>query len=149
MNTSNKERDVEKIFDEVTEFLRQLSWRFDSISMNKIKALYQGEFGLKEVHICIDWQEVKLVINPIIEPVDDIWGSSVRRLVTDMKEQIKHMDLGMDDRGSLYLSVGLPPEYLTLERFHAVLLGLCQVAENIVIPILQANAFDNLKTVGL
>jgi hypothetical protein len=141
----NDNGDLEKIFEDITEFLRQLAWNFEPISRRMLKAHYQGEFGPCEVMIHINSSEICLVIDPVLERSNPAWGKSVIRLVNAMSEEIKHIDLGLDGQGDLFVKVSLPTAHINLERFHCLLLGLCQVAENIVVPILQANAFDNLQ----
>ena len=135
-----------RIFDEITEFLRQLKWPGESLGKNVIRTYYQGEFGLSEVIIYIGKQDVCMVIDPVVDRSESDWGDAVMRLVMAMEEEIRHIGIGLDEDGDLFVKVNLPITQVNLERFHCLLLGLCQVAENMVLPILQANAFDHLKT---
>lgn len=135
----------EELFDEIKEFLRQLSWPFEALSPRSIKTYYHGDFDTKEVIIHLGNEEVCLVIDPVLDCPKHSWGTSVVSLILAMGEEIKHVGIGLDGDGDLFVKVHLPAEHVNLERFQCLLQGLCQVAENIILPVLQANAFDNLE----
>lgn len=135
-----------RIYDEIMEFLRQLKWPGESVGKNVIRTYYQGEFGLSEVIIYIGHQDVCLVIDPVVDRLGQDWGEAVIRLVLAMGEEIRHIGVGLDEDGDVFVKVNLPIPEVNLERFHCLLLGICQVAENMVLPVLQANAFDHLRT---
>ena len=139
-NSSN-----ERVFDEIIEFLRQLEWPSDPLSKKVVRTYYRGEFGVSEVIIHIGVHDVCMVIDPVVDRQGIKWGDAVMRLVAAMGEEIHHIGIGIDDDGDLFVKVHLPHEHVNLERFHCLLLGLCQVAENMLLPVLQANAFDHLK----
>lgn len=135
----------EKVFDEIMEFLRQLEWPAEPLSKKVVRTFYSGDFGLSEVIIHIGTQDVCMVIDPVVDNHGIGWGDAVTRLIQAMSEEIHHIGIGIDGDGDLFVKVHLPTEHVNLERFHYLLLGLCQVAENMVLPVLQANAFDHLK----
>lgn len=146
MKKKLKNEDLEsKLFDEISEFLRQLNWPMEAISNKAIRTFYLGYFGKSEVMIHIGHKDVCMVIDPVIDRPKETWGEAVISLIMAMGEEIRHMGLGLDADGDLFIKVHLPSEHVNLERFQFLIKGLCQVAENIVVPILQANAFDNLK----
>jgi hypothetical protein len=88
-----------------------------------------------------------MVIDPVVDRLGTKWGDAVVQLVAAMGQEIHHIGIGIDEEGDLYVKVSLPIAHVNLERFHCLLLGLCQVAENMLLPILQANAFDHLRAV--
>lgn len=135
----------DRIFDEIMEFLRQLEWPSEPLSKKVVRTYYKGEFGVSEVIIHIGTQDVCMVIDPVVDRHDVQWGEAVVRLIAAMGEEIRHIGIGIDDDGDLFVKVHLPHAHVNLERFHCLLLGLCQVAENMLLPVLQANAFDHLK----
>jgi hypothetical protein len=137
--------DGEKTFDEIIEFLRQLEWPSEPLSKKVIRTFYSGDFGVSEVVIHIGSQDICMVIDPVVDHEGSAWGDAVVRLVAAMGEEIHHIGIGIDNEGDLFVKVHLPIEHVNLERFHCLLLGLCQVAENMILPVLQANAFDNLR----
>lgn len=134
-----------KTYEEILEFLRQLGWPSEPLSKKVVRSYYKGEYGVSEVIIYIGQQDLCLVIDPVIERNGQVWGDAVVRLIQAMGEEIRHIGIGIDDDGDLFVKVHLPLEHLNFERFHCLLLGLCQVAENILLPVLQANAFDHLR----
>lgn len=135
----------DRIFDEIMEFLRQLEWPREAISKNAIRTHYKGEFGTSEVMIYISPQDICMVIDPVVERAGAKWGEAVVRLISAMGEEIRHIGMGMDEDGDLFVKVHIPLAHVNLERFHCLLLGLCQVAENMLLPVLQASAFDHLN----
>lgn len=135
-----------RIFDEIIEFLRQLEWPSEALSKKVVRTYYRGEFGVSEVIIHIGSQDVCMVIDPVVDRLDAEWGDAVVKLIAAMGEEIHHIGIGIDADGDLFVKVHLPIPHVNLERFHCLLLGLCQVAENMLLPVLQANAFDHLKT---
>lgn len=134
-----------RVFDEIMEFLRQLDWPSEPLSQKVVRTYYRGDFGVSEVIIHIGSQDICMVIDPVLDRGGTNWGEAVIKLITAMGEEIHHIGIGLDDEGDLFVKVHLPLDHVNLERFHCILLGLCQVAENIVLPVLQANAFDHLK----
>lgn len=143
MNDNNSH---DPVFDEVMEFLRQLDWPREPLSKKVIKTYYRGDFGLSEVVIYIGNQELSMVIDPVVDKIGNKWGQAVLRLITSMGQEIHHIGIGFDNDGDLFVKVNLPLPHVNLERFRYLLLGLCQVAENMVLPVLQANAFDHLNS---
>ena|ERR1700688_2821016 len=135
----------EKAYDEILEFLRQLGWPHQAISKQVMKTFFHGDYGLCEVVIYVGHEDVSLVIDPVVIRRDEFWGEAVYRLVAAMRDQIQHIGIGIDEDGDLFVKVNLPIEQINLERFHCVLIALCQVAENMLLPVLQASAFDHLK----
>jgi hypothetical protein len=134
-----------RVFDEIIEFLRQLEWPSEALSQKVVRTYYRGDFGTSEVIIHIGSQDICMVIDPVVDRPGYNWGDAVVRLVAAMGEEIHHIGIGLDDEGDLFVKVHLPLSHVNLERFHCLLLGLCQVAENMVLPVLQANAFDHLR----
>lgn len=138
----------DRVFDDIMEFLRQLEWPGEALSRKVVRTFYHGEFGVSEVIIHIGHQDVCMVIDPVVDRMSNRWGDAVVRLIAAMGEEIHHIGMGLDDDGDLFVKVHLPVAHVNLERFHCLLLGLCQVAENMVLPVLQANAFDHLREVA-
>ncbi|HXW60291.1 MAG TPA: hypothetical protein VEK06_02015 [Myxococcota bacterium] len=137
----------DKVFGEIIEFLRQLEWPCQPLSRKVVRAYYKGEYGLCEVIIHIGTEDICMVIDPVVDRGGHKWGTAVLELIQAMGQEIRHIGIGVDEDGDLFVKVHLPLAHLNLERFHCLLLGLCQVAENILLPVLQANAFDHLNTV--
>lgn len=134
------------VFGEIIEFLRQLEWPCQPLSRKVVRAYYKGEFGISEVIIHIGSEDICMVIDPVVDKIGQKWGTAVHELIKAMSEEIRHIGIGVDEEGDLFVKVHLPLSHLNLERFHCLLIGLCQVAENILLPVLQANAFDHLKS---
>jgi|GEM_PF-1835016 len=135
----------DKLFDEIMEFLRQLDWPSEPLSKKIVRTYYKGDFGVSEVIIHIGTEDVCMVIDPVVDRNESGWGNAVINLISAMGQEIHHVGIGLDDDGDVFVKVHLPHDHINLERFHCLLLGLCQVAENMVLPVLQANAFDRLK----
>jgi len=135
-----------RVFDEIIEFLRQMEWPTEVLSAKVVRTFYSGEFGTSEVMIYLGSLDICMVIDPVVDRFDQHWGSAVVRLIGAMSQEIHHVGIGIDDDGDVFVKVNLPVAHLNLERFHCLLLGLCQVAENMLLPVLQANAFDHLST---
>lgn len=145
MNDGMRDGAQDKIFDEIIEFLRQLGWPSEGLSKKVIRTFFKGEFGVSEVIIHIGVEDICMVIDPVVDRYGTSWGEAVLNLVAAMGEEIRHIGIGVDDDGDLFVKVHLPHEHVNLERFNCLLIGLCQVAENMLLPVLQANAFDHLK----
>lgn len=138
----------DRVFEEIMEFLRQLEWPAEPLTNKVVRTFYNGDFGTSEVIIHISTQDICMVIDPVVENHGSGWGNAVLRLVAAMGEEIHHIGIGIDGDGDLFVKVHLPIEHVNLERFHCLLLGICQVAENMLLPVLQANAFDHLQEVA-
>jgi hypothetical protein len=135
------------VFDDIIEFLRQLEWPSEPLSKKAVRTYYRGDFGISEVIIHIGIQDICMVIDPVVDRTQPQWGQAVLQLVSAMGEEIRHIGIGIDDDGDVFVKVHIPITHMNLERFHCLLMGLCQVAENLLLPILQANAFDHMNAV--
>ncbi len=142
---SKTQFDKTLIIQEIREFLKQLDWPQDNLSSEIIRTFYQGDYGVSQVLIKIQEDDMCMLIDPLIDKNNKQWGESVINLISAMGQEIKHVDIGIDQDGDIFAKVNLTLSHINLERFQCLLLGLCQVAENILVPILQANAFDNLR----
>lgn len=137
--------DKELVVKEIINFLQDLEWSSEKVSPYIIRTFYQGDYDNVQVFIKIQEDDICLLIDPLIQKSKTQWGKSVVSLVNIMKEKINHIDIGIDHEGDLFLKVNLLFVHIDLERFQCLLLGLCQVAENVLLPLLQANAFDNIE----
>lgn len=125
-------------------FLTDLAWEKEALADDVVRTKYVGFFG--EVKILIHTHEngVMLAINPVIPKPQEGWGQSVARLLQTLSTEVHLIKVGIDKEGDVYLRVDLPKEELNFEQFSFVLFNLCQVCEQLQVPILQANVYDNL-----
>lgn len=141
----NNDLEVEQALQQLASFLTQLDWPAELYTKNCLKTHYKGDYGLSPVLIKAEDRIISLTVEPILEKNEKLWGDSVISLIKTMSREISHVEVGISDKGELFAKVHIPIEHLNLERFQCLLIGVCQVAENIMIPIMQANAFDNLN----
>ena len=130
---------------EIKIFLSNLGWSSEIVSPGIIRTFYEGDYDTIQIFIKIQDEDICFLIDPLIQKTKNQWGKSVVSLVNIMKEKINHIDIGIDHEGDLFLKTNLLIVHIDLERFQCLLLGLCQVAENVLLPLLQANAFDNIE----
>ena len=55
------------------------------------------------------------------------------------------INVGFDREGDLYVKVDLPSMEIEFEQFVYVLFNLCQVSEQLLVPVLQARAYDRFE----
>ncbi len=128
----------------ILAFLAQLGWPQDVVAENVIRTKYDGYFGEVKVMVHNHDKGVMMAINPVIARPVEGWGVSVIRLVQTLSQEIYLIKVGIDKEGDIYLRVDLPVEELDYEQFSFVLFNLCQVSEQLQVPILQANVYDSL-----
>lgn len=102
----------------------------EALSKKVVRTFFKGRIGVNEVIIHIGEQDICMVIDPVVDRYEVSWGDAVINLIAAMGEkEIQHIGIGIDDDGDLFVKVHLPHEHVNLERFHCLLIGLCQVAE--------------------
>lgn len=126
----------------IWEFLGELGWPHDLVAENIIRTQYDGHFDAVKVMIQIRTDRLRMAINPVITRPGEGWGSSVKRLVNSLNSESQMIDVGFDREGDMYVKVDLPSEEIEFEQFVYVLFNLCQVSEQLLVPVLQARAYD-------
>ena len=130
------------VIKQVGEFLEQLGWEHEEVSNNVVRTNYHGQFGVEKVMVNIYDEGLMIAINPVLQQPEGGWGPSVAQLIKILTNEIHLIRVGIDDDGDTFVKVDLPSDNLTFEEFVYVLINLCQVAEQLYVPILQANAYD-------
>ena len=125
-------------------YLGELGWPHELVSEAVVSAAYQGQFGSVKVMLQTAQNGVRMAINPVLQRPLGGWGKSVARLVKILNEEAHLIRVGLDNDGDVYVKVDLPAEGLDFEQFSYVLFNLCQVAEQLMVPVLQAQAYDRL-----
>ena len=143
MANNNKK---DSVYYRVFGFLGDMRWPIEPLSKRSLRTYFNGEFGLCPVSIYLNAQDVCMAICPLVSRPGDRWGEAVVDMVEAMSREIRHVGLGIDSDGDLFVRVSLPAEHLDAERFQCILVSMCQVAENLLIPILQADAYDRLNS---
>lgn len=133
----------------IWEFLGDLGWPHDLVADNIIRAQYDGHFDPIKVIIQLRSDRMRMAINPVIPRPDMGWGDSVKRLVEALNAESQMINVGFDREGDLYVKVDLPSSEIEFEQFVYVLFNLCQVSEQLLVPVLQARAYDGIEPENL
>lgn len=126
----------------IWEYLGELGWPHDLAAQNVIRTHYDGHFGKVKVMIHIQEVALRMAINPVLSRPEAGWGDSVNKLVKALNEESHMIRVGIDREGDVYVKVDLPSQQLEFDQFVYVLFNLCQVAEQLLVPVLQANVYD-------
>ena len=128
---------------QISGFLKHLGLSHQSMTDAVIKAHYQGAFGLTKVLFHVHDEGLRIAINPVLErPTELGWSQSVNKLVLALNHQSPNIRIGLDRDGDLYVKVDLPKQDLSFEQFTYILLNICQVSDQLTVPVLQAQAYD-------
>ena len=127
----------------IWEFLGELGWPHDLVADNIIRTKYDGHFDAVKVMIQIRSDRLRLAINPVIIRPAEGWGNSVKRLVESLNSGPQMIDVGFDKEGDMYVKVDPPTKEIEFEQFVYVLFNLCRVSEQLLVPVLQARAYDD------
>ena len=136
---------------QIGQYLGQLGWQHQAMTDAVMRAHYQGAFGVTKVLFHVHDSGLRMAINPILErPVESGgWSRSVNKLVLALNQESPSIRIGLDREGDLYVKVDLPKQELSFEQFTYVLMNLCQVSEQLTVPVLQAQAYDRSVAVAL
>lgn len=129
----------------IWEYLGELGWPHDLVSDKIIRAQYSGHFDRVKVMIQIRTDGLRMAINPVLPRPNEGWGMSVSRLVDTLNAQSQMINVGFDKEGDLFVKVDLPSVDIEFEQFVYVLFNLCQVSEQLLVPVLQARAYDRYE----
>lgn len=130
---------------QINGFLEQLGWVHDSMSQNIIRTQYDGRFGPVKVVIHTHVNGVMIAINPVINKPIQGWGPSVAKLIGLLNREIHLIRVGLDTEGDIFVRVDLPTNQLLFDEFVYVLFNICHVSEQLLVPVLQADAYDRLE----
>lgn len=130
---------------QVAQFLESMGWQHQLMAESVMKGQYQGVFGVTKVLFHVHQAGLRMAINPVLEkPVDSGgWGPSVTRLIAALNRESPSIQIGLDREGDLYVKLDLPKQELDFQQFTYVLLNLCQVSEQLTVPVLQAQAYEH------
>lgn len=133
--------------EQVSEFLENLGWSYQTVADSVITAQYKGIFGSTKVLLHVHDAGLRIAINPVLERPKNAsgWGHSVSKLVLALNKGSPSIRIGLDREGDLYVKVDLPKQDLSFEQFVYVLLNICQVSDQLMVPILQAQAYDTIS----
>ena len=136
---------------QVARFLENLGWPYQIMADSVIKGQYKGLLGVTKVLFHVHESGLRIAINPIMEkPLETgAWSVSVNRLIVSLDKESPSIRIGLDREGDLYVKVDLPKQELTFEQFSYVLLNLCRVSEQLVVPVLQAQAYGHAPEASL
>lgn len=137
--------------DRIGEFLGQLGWEPKIVTDSVMNACYRGAFGVTKVLFHVHDAGLRIAINPVLEkPMESIgWSRSVGRLVSALNQESPSIRIGLDQEGDLFVKVDLPKQELNFEQFTYVLMNLCQVSDQLTVPVLQAQAYDTSVALAL
>ena len=128
---------------QISEFLGQLGWPHQAMTEAVIAAEYKGAFGITKVLLHVHDAGLRIAINPVLEKPEQVgWSRSVNKLVASLDRESHGIRMGFDKAGDLYVKVDLPEQKLNFEQFVYVLLNVCQISEQLTVPVLQAQAYD-------
>lgn len=134
--------------EQISTFLEQLGWARQSVTDTVVKGHHQGVFGTTKVLFHVHDEGLRIAINPVLErPAEMGWSRSVNQLVTALNRESPNINIGLDREGDLYVTINLPKQEISFEQFTYVLLNLCQVSEQLTVPVLQAQAYDRISIV--
>lgn len=129
-------------FRKIWEFLGELGWPHDVVAQNIIKTQYDGHFGPVKVMIQVRTEGLRMAINPVLAAPEEGWQDSVKRLLRTLDAESQMINVGFDKEGDIFVKVDLPSADIEFEQFVYVLFNLCQVSEQLLVPVLQARAYD-------
>jgi len=133
-----------KTINHIWDYLNEIGWSHDLVADNVIRAEYEGHFGVTKVMLHLHGEGLRIAINPIVAKPVAGWGRSVSGLVRTLGQERQVVNVGFDSEGDIYVKAEMAGDRLTFEQFVYVLFNLCQVSEQLMVPVLQAQAFDNL-----
>ena len=123
------------------KYLGELGWPSKEVAANLLRIDYEGRFGLVQVMAHIQMGKLTLAVDPVLPKPKGGWQRSVHGVVGALNAGANVIEVGLDRSGDVFVKASLPSEPLPFEQFVYVLLNLCRIAEQLTVPILQAQAY--------
>lgn len=123
-------------------YLVELGWSYRLAYKTSILACYEGQFGTTEVLFSFSPKGLRICVHPVLQKPKEGWSTSVHRLVKTLAADNRLIHIGVDRVGEIYVKVDLPKNLPNFDQFTFVLFHLCHLSEELLIPILQAQALD-------
>lgn len=110
-----------------------------------IKTAVMGSYCRHDIYISPTEQGHTMILFPKLDAPKAGWGENVHKLVTSVNEGSELLNVNVEAQTQkVYLSVTMR-EGVDMQDFNYVLACIIEAGDNIVVPVYQANAFDNLK----
>ena len=128
---------------EIARFFRRYGWSFDNIDDETFRTSFRGKNAAFVALVRVTEHWVVFTINPFVKGPDSGFGAVALKMLAVANQQSSLVKLGLDDDGDAFINVELPTERFTYEHFAAALTALTHAADNMLVPILQANVVDD------
>ncbi|MBN4077417.1 hypothetical protein JYT19_00740 [Sulfobacillus acidophilus] len=129
----------------VCRFLGELGWKYELLAEGTIKTSYSGNFGDINILVQVKKSGLNMAINPVLNQPVDGWNNSVSNLIKTLNSEANFIRIGLDKQGDVFVKVDLPAYNFQFDQFAYVMLNLCQVSEQLTVPVLQVQAFEEYE----
>ena len=131
---------------EVARFFRRYGWSFERLDDDTFRTGFRGKNAAFVALVRVTPHWVVFTVNPFMRAPAGGFGIATLRALAMANQEANLAKLGIDDDGDAFINVELPTEGFAFSHFVVALGALAQVADNVVVPLLQARAVDERNT---
>lgn len=130
---------------EVARFFRRYGWAFERVDADTFRTGFRGKNAAFVALVRVTPHWVVFTVNPLVRAPAGGFGAATLRALAMANQQANLAKLGIDDDGDAFINVELPSEGFEFSHFMAALGTLAHFADTFVVPLLQAQAVDDLN----
>lgn len=130
---------------EVARFFRRYGWSFERIDDDTFRTGFRGKNAAFVALVRVTPHWVVFTVNPLLRATGASFGLATLRVLAAANQQANLAKFGLDEDGDAFINVELPTENFTFEHFSAALGALAHFADAFVVPLLQAQAIDEMN----
>jgi hypothetical protein len=127
---------------EVARFFRRYGWNFERLDEDTFRTGFRGKSAAFVALVRVTEHWVVLTINPFVKAPPGGFGPVALKMLALANHQWPLVKLGLDDDGDAFVNVELPAEDFGFPQFSSALDALTQIADQLIVTILQAVAID-------
>ena len=131
-------------FEFVKNCLDKLSWPIKKAENESFIIDYQGQYDSISLAIHTEKDKIVIIVDPVVAKNRKEWGDGVRNIIKNLNQDIHLIELGFDEEDDIFVKVEASVDLMDYDQFHFILISICQVCEQLLLPVLQTDLQDRI-----
>ena len=128
--------------DVLRKYFDDYGWTFERLDEQTCRTGFRGQNGSFSVLVRTSQHWVIFSINPLMSPPETGWGHATLQTLAAANHHVNMVKFGIDGENDVFLTVELPVEGFGYSHFADALSAISHTADQLLVPLLQANAID-------
>ena len=134
------------IVSDIEDAFERFGWGYERLDEVTFRIGLSGDNGPFIVLLRVTAHWVVCTINPFVTRPDDGFGPTALRALAAANHAMNMAKIGLDEDEDAFLTVELPSEGFERSHLYDSLAALSHYADQLLLPVLQANRIDDLNS---